>query len=352
MIVGVKHMKSWNTFFRKNKNRANAVIVAATLLVAATFLSISIGVADLSLTQIIKAIREGANSGFEGNIFWYVRLPRTVACILSGAGLAVSGVIIQSVLANRLASPGIIGVNAGAGFAVVLCCALGTIYGFAVGGWTVTISAFFGAFFAMILVVMMAEKTGASRRTVILSGIAANSFLNAGSETLITLIPELTIINSDFRTGGFTTVTLQRLFPAGILIVIALVITFTLHNELDILNLGEETAQGLGLSAREMRTFFLVLSAILAGASVSFSGLLGFVGLIIPHIARRIIGDENRYLLVFCAFFGAAFVTFSDLAARMAFQPYELPVGILMSFIGGPFFIFLLLNRKAGNSYD
>ena len=129
-------------------------------------------------------------------------------------------------------------------------------------------------------------------------------------------------------------------------------ITFTLHNELDILNLGEETAQGLGLSAKEMRTLFLVLSAILAGASVSFSGLLGFVGLIIPHIARRIIGDENRYLLVFCAFFGAAFVTFSDLVARMAFQPYELPVGILMSFIGGPFFIFLLLNRKAGNSYD
>lgn len=345
-------MKNWNIFFHRDKNKIYAVVIAMTLLVAAAFLSISIGVADLSLTQIIKAIREGANSGFAGNIFWYVRLPRTVACILAGAGLAVSGVIIQGVLANRLASPGIIGVNAGAGFGVVFCCTLGTVYGFAVGGWTITVSAFLGAFLAMLLVVMMAEKTGASRRTVILSGIAVNSFLNAGSEAVITIIPELAMVNSDFRTGGFTTVTLPRLLPAGIMILVALTITFTLHNELDLLNLGEETAQGLGLSAKKMRALFLVLAAILAGASVSFSGLLGFVGLIIPHIARRIIGDENRYLLVFCAFFGAAFVTLSDLAARMVFQPYELPVGILMSFIGGPFFIFLLWNRKAGNTYD
>ena len=103
---------------------------------------------------------------------------------------------------------------------------------------------------------------------------------------------------------------------------------------------------------KKMRTIFLVLAAVLAGASVSFAGLLGFVGLIIPHIARKMVGGESRHLLPFCALFGAAFVTACDLIARLMFQPYEIPVGILMSFIGGPFFIFLLINKKGGHRHD
>ena len=126
---------------------------AATVLVVAAFLSVTLGTANLSFTQLLKAIREGAGSGFEGNIFWYVRLPRTAACLLAGAGLSVSGVVIQGVLANKLASPGIIGVNAGAGFAVTLCCALGTISGWAIAG-----SAFIGAFLAVMFVALAAQK--------------------------------------------------------------------------------------------------------------------------------------------------------------------------------------------------
>ena len=103
---------------------------------------------------------------------------------------------------------------------------------------------------------------------------------------------------------------------------------------------------------RKMRTILLILAAVLAGASVSFAGLLGFVGLIIPHIGRKLVGGEHRYLLPFCAFFGAAFVTVCDLAARLIFNPYEIPVGIIMSFIGGPFFVFLLLNKKGGHRHD
>lgn len=340
-------MKNWNNFFQKDKNKKYVFLAAATVFVAAAFLSVALGTANLTLGQLIKAIREGAGSGFEGNIFWYVRLPRTVACLLAGAGLSVSGAVIQGVLANKLASPGIIGVNAGAGFAVTLCCALG-----AISGWTIAISAFAGALAAMLLVTFAAQKTGASRTTVILGGVAVNSFLTAGSEAITTLMPEIAIMSSDFRVGGFTAVTSQRLIPAGILIVIALVVVFTLCNELDLMNLGEETAQGLGLSVKKMRNIFLMLAALLAGASVSFAGLLGFVGLIIPHIARKLVGGENRYLLPFCAIFGAAFVTVCDLAARLIFQPYELPVGILMSFIGGPFFVFLLIGKKGGHRHD
>jgi len=340
-------MKNWNRFFQRDNNKLYIMTAAATVLVVAAFLSVTLGTANLNFEQLLKAIREGAGSGFEGNIFWYVRLPRTAACLLAGAGLSVSGVVIQGVLANKLASPGIIGVNAGAGFAVTLCCALGTISGWAIAG-----SAFLGAFFAVMFVALAAQKIGASKTTVILGGVAINSFLSAASEAIVTLIPEVGIMSSDFRVGGFTAVTSQRLIPAGILILIALVITFTLSNELDVMNLGEETAQGLGLSVKKMRTIFLLLAALLAGASVSFAGLLGFVGLIIPHMARKLVGTESRYLLPFCAIFGASFVTICDLAARLLFQPYEIPVGILLSFIGGPFFIFLLVNKKGGHRRD
>ena len=132
----------------------------------------------------------------------------------------------------------------------------------------------------------------------------------------------------------------------------AFIILLTLCNELDILNLGETSAQGLGLPVKKMRTIFLVLASLLAGASVSFAGLLGFVGLIVPHIGRRLTGGATRPLLVFCALGGAFIVTLSDLLGRLLFQPYEIPVGILMSFIGGPFFLFLLFRNKGGHHHD
>lgn len=309
---------------------------------AAAMLSLLLGAVPLSPAQLWQAVLHGP-SGTAGSIFWYARLPRTAACLLSGAALAVSGAVIQTVLGNKLASPGIIGVNAGAGLAVTVCCALGLL-----SGWRIALSAFGGAMVSVLLVVFAAEKTGASRTTVILSGVAVNSFLNALSEALTTLVPDAGVLSGDFRVGGFSSVVPARLLPAGILICAALCVLFTLHNELDVLALGEETARSLGMSVKRTRTLLLVLSALLAGASVSFAGLLGFVGLIVPHAVRSLTGSESRFLLPICAIGGAGFVTACDLAARLLFLPYELPVGILMSVLGGPFFLLLLLKRRGG----
>ena len=301
---------------------------AAGLLLLTAVLSLGLGAA--AMTPVI---------------FRFVRLPRTLACLLSGAALAVSGAVIQGVLYNKLASPSIIGVNAGAGLAVTVCCALG-----ALSGWAIAGAAFLGALTAVLLIVFAAEKAGASRTTVILGGVAVNAFLNALSEAIVTLIPEVGMMAGDFRVGGFGSVSYVRLIPAGILILAALTAVLSLRNELDVLALGEETARSLGMRVREMRILLLVLSAMLAGAAVSFSGLLGFVGLIVPHGIRRIAGSESRYLLPLCAVGGAAFVTFCDTAARVLFAPFELPVGILLSVLGGPFFLVLLMKRKGGRS--
>ena len=320
-------------------------IMAAAMffLVTAVMLSFCMGTAALSLSDLKNAVINGPESGVAGRIFWFARLPRTLATVLAGAALAVSGAVIQSVLTNKLASPGIIGVIAGAGLAVTICCAVG-----AVSGWAIAGAAFSGALLAVLLVTLTARKIGASRTTVILGGVAINSFLNSASEAITTLVPEAGVQSADFRVGGFSSVAYTRLIPAGVLIVVGLLVIFTLCNELDVMSLGEDTAQGLGLSVKKMRTIFLGIAALLAGATVSFAGLLGFVGLIVPHLGRRIAGSESRHLLPFCAVFGAGFVTICDLIARTLFAPYEIAVGILMSFIGGPFFIFLLLNKKGG----
>lgn len=312
----------------------------------AVILSLCLGAANLSLTELWQAIIHGPNST-AGWIFYYARLPRTAACLLSGAALAVSGAVIQSVLHNKLASSGIIGVNAGAGLAVTLCCAFG-----ALSGWAIAISSFTGAMISVLLVMFTAKKTGASRTTVILGGVAVSNFLNALSEAVSTLVPDAGVLSSDFRIGGFSSVSYTRLIPAGILIITALSIILTLRNELDVLALGDDTAQSLGLPVKKMRTIFLILAAMLAGASVSFAGLLGFVGLMVPHMTRKLVGGQSEILLPLCALCGAAFVTICDLFARLAFMPYELPVGILMSIFGGPFFLLLLIKKKGGRMDD
>lgn len=160
------------------------------------------------------------------------------------------------------------------------------------------------------------------------------------------------MLSIDFRVGGFSSVSYLRLAPAAGIILLALAALLTLCNELDVAGLGDETARGVGLSVGKYRMIFLALAALLAGAAVSFAGLLGFVGLIVPHFVRRLSGSESGRLLPLCAIFGAGFVTLCDTASRLIFAPYELPVGILMSVIGGPVFLYLLMRHKGGHRRD
>ena len=322
------------------------VLTGIAACVLAAGLSLTLGAAALSLPELWEAMLLGTATT-AGRIFWFSRLPRTLGCLLAGSALAVSGCVIQRVLANPLASPGIIGINAGAGLGVTVCCARG-----GVSGWAVAGAAFLGALSASLLVVFCARRTGASRTTVILSGVAVNALLNGLRDAVTTLVPDVSVMSADFRVGGFSAVSHSRLVPAGVLILAAMAVLFTLHNELDVLALGEDTARGLGMRVNRTRNLLLTLAALLAGAAVSFAGLLGVVGLIIPHGIRRIAGNQSRILLPLSALFGGAFVTLADLAARLAFAPYELPVGIFLSVLGGPFFLWLLYRRRGGRTDD
>lgn len=316
--------------------------IAVCLLIAVT--SLCLGNIHFSPLQLVSLF-QGRGDSVSRSILLYARLPRTLASLAAGAALAVSGAVLQNVLANRLASPGIIGVNAGAGLGVTLCCAAGALSGFAV-----SCAAFGGSLITVLLIFLFSHRTGASKTTVILGGVALNSILNAICESVTVLDTDVAMLSIDFRVGGFSAVSYARLLPAASLIVLALAVLFTLCNELDVVTLGDETAQGIGLAVGKYRMVFLVLAALLAGAAVSFSGLLGFVGLIVPHFIRRFTGNESRRLLPVCAVAGAGFVTLCDMAARLLFAPYELPVGILMSVVGGPVFLYMLVRHKGGHA--
>ena len=322
-------------------------ILGFAFLTAAAAAGVIAGSTPLAFSEIRQAFAEGFDSSAGARIFAYVRLPRTAASLVCGAALAVSGAVIQGVLDNRLASPSVIGVNSGAGLAVTLCTAFG-IY----GGWRLSVFAFLGAFATVMLVSLGARKWGASRGTVILIGVAVNSLLGAVSDAIVTFVPEVGVMSNDFKVGEFSSVTYQRLIPAALLILSAVAVLLTLTNELDVLTLGDDTAKGLGMNTQAMRVVFLLLSALLAGCAVSLAGLLSFVGLIVPHAVRRLAGGKASQLLGLCALFGAAFVCLCDTVARTVFSPYEIPVGIIMAFLGAPFFIFILIKGKGGHSRD
>ncbi len=336
-------MPNWKHSSTKDKRGLLPLLPAALFLLVSALLSLCLGAAGLSLGKLWAALVSGPDGSAAARILWYARIPRTVACILAGAGLSVSGAVIQKVLVNDLASPGIIGVNAGAGLTVALCCACGVYAGWAVAG-----AAFVGAVCAAFLVVVAARKAHASRTTVVLAGVAVTACLNAVTETIVTMAPDAALSSREFRVGGFHAVNQARLLPAGILILLAILLVCTLTNELEVLGLGDDTAHSLGLRVNAVRNLLLTLAALLAGASVSFAGLLGFVGLIVPHIARRLVGGESRRLIPFSALAGGGFVALCDLISRVIFAPYELPTGILLSFLGGPFFVWLLVKKKGG----
>lgn len=317
--------------------------VAVIMLLVSAGLGILVGATKISPPDFLKAVTNLDSP--EGKILRYVRIPRVLASLLCGGALAVSGAVIQGVLANRLASPSIIGVNSGAGLAVTLSAALGIV-----GGWRLSVFSFLGAFAAVMAVSFGARKWGASRGTVILMGVAMNSLLGAFSDALKILVPEVSMISNDFRIGDFSGVTDSKLIPASVVILIAILVLLTLSNELDVLTLGDENAKSLGLNTGVMRTLFLMLSAALAGAAVSIAGLLSFVGLLVPHAVRRVATGESRHLIPLCGLFGAGFVTLCDTLARTVFAPYELPVGIIMAFLGAPFFLFILIKGKGGHS--
>lgn len=325
------------------------VILLAILAALSAVLGIAAGSSQLDLGAALGELFTGGAQSPGSKILLYVRLPRVCAALLAGAALAVSGMLIQAVLGNPLASPNVIGVNAGAGFFTFLAMAL-----FPGMAGAAPAGAFFGALTATLIVYAVAWSAGGGsggRLTIILAGVAVSSIFTAGINTVKTFFPETLYNGSTFLIGGFSGISQKDFSPAWLLILLGLAGAFLLAGQVDLLCLGEETARVLGMNVKLYRFILIVIACVLAGSAVSFSGLLSFVGLLCPHVVRKLFGEASTghgVLLPTAAFLGAGFVVICDLLSRVLVAPYEIPVGILLSFVGGPFFLFLILRRRNG----
>lgn len=329
------------------KAKVGVLLLLAILAFLMAGVSLLSGSQAFTVGQLVSCIQTGDTTSPVWRILVHVRLPRTLACVLAGAALAVAGTLIQAVLNNAMASPNVIGVNAGAGFFAIAASVL-----LPFGAGVVPVAAFLGALLTTLLVYALASRAGLSRVSLVLAGIAVSGILSAGIDTLTLLYPDQIVGATGFMIGGFSGVTMASLLPASGYIGVGLLLAFLLAADLDVLQLGEETASSLGMHVGWVRFLSILAASLLAGAAVSFAGLLGFVGLLVPHAARRLVGTENKFLLPASAVLGIGFLLLCDSLGRGLFAPFELPVGIIMSFLGGPFFLFLLLRQKRSRVYD
>lgn len=328
-------------------------VAVSVLLLVALLIGVMQGAVALSPVTILNILLRSIGISL-GPVTWQasdetilleLRLPRVLGGALAGAALATAGVLFQGLLRNPLADPYIIGTSAGAGFAATVAMLVlppASILGFG----SVAVSAFVGGLLAVLLVYRLARVDGrCSPVTLLLAGVIVNAVLGYLGSLSILLFE-----GSEFRLrqvftwlmGGIAVNDPRQLLAVGPIIVVGIIVAYGCAVSLNALTVGEEGAQALGVDLDRETGRIIVLGALLTGAAVSVSGLIGFLGLAVPHILRLLVGSDHRRLLPTSALAGAALLVLADTAARSLTAPAELPVGIFTALLGGPLFLFLL----------
>ena len=312
------------------------LLLALLVVVAAFIASLALGATDIPFSQAARLLLYPDDSN-ESLVVHTLRLPRTLVALLAGAGLGVSGLMLQAVTRNPLADPGILGVEAGGAFAILLM----VVFFPAAPAWAFIPAAFAGGVAAALGAYAAARSVGVTPLRLALAGVAVASLVAAGSRTIQLLWEERAqgaLFALSGSVAGRTWEQVQQVAPWMLL---GLLAALLLTPRLNVLALGEDVARSLG--ARTERDSVLVtgLGVLLAAASVSVVGPVGFVGLVVPHLARALLGADHRLSLPASALFGAAFLALADVAARLIDRPAETPVGLLVALVGAPFFVWL-----------
>ena len=311
------------------------------LLLLAAMASLTLGDCNLKPMEVIRALA-GRGDELARTVVWDMRLPRTLVGAAVGAALAASGVAMQAYFRNALASPGLLGVSAGGALGAVTVLALG---GTAASLWSVPLASILGAFLATGAVMLLARK-GASPEHLLLCGVALNAIFGAGTSFLLALSAGQFQVTGQilfWLMGGLENRTWEHVVMAlpGVLIGCALLLP--LGRSLNLLSLGEPSAQSLGVDVRRLRWQLIALSTILTALATAVGGIIGFVGLVVPHLLRLAFGPDHRRLLPLSMVGGAALVLFCDLPTR--FLPGGMRLGVITSLLGGPFLLWMLRKR-------
>ena len=345
-----------NYFIRLSSWKKTVAILAVALLLT-SIASLNVGYSQIPLQKIIASMLQGFGvnllnlpqpSAAESAILLQVRLPRIIAGILVGAALAMGGVAFQALFRNPMADPYVLGISSGATLGGVIAITL-TLSATMLGAFAIPITAFLGAVLTSLLVYKLARiGSNTATMSLLLSGIAISIVLSA----LVTLAiffadPYRQLTGIIFwLIGSLSSISWPEITAVAPLILVPAVMINFFARDLNVMLLGEEEARNLGVNTESLKKLVLVLSLLAVASAVSITGIIGFVGLMVPHIVRLIVGPDHRILLPSAMLGGAIYVTAFDAASRVIYPPSELPVGVLTALAGGPFFLYLLRRKK------
>lgn len=339
---------------RDSRARAAIFLLAAALVVVSLF-SLATGASDASAWDVVTGWLTGGDKALslrDRVIIYDIRLPRVALGILIGAALAVSGAVMQGLFRNPLADPGLVGVSAGAGLGAILMIVLGSsILGpvtAVLGASALPLTAFGGGLVTTMLLYRVATRHGrTSIATMLLAGIALGAMAGAFSGVLVYLANDQQLRDLTFwGLGSLAGATWTKILSAGPIILLALAATPFMARALNAMALGEATAYHLGVPVQRFKNIAIVAVAAATGASVAVSGGIGFVGIVVPHLLRLLIGPDHRYLLPASALLGASLLLLADAVSRTIVAPAELPIGIVTAAVGAPFFLWILLRKR------
>lgn len=326
---------------------ARTLLAFGALSIAAILLAPLVGSTPIALSRVFDRSVPYADN-LDAQIFFIARLPRVLAAALVGTALALSGVVFQALLRNPLASPDTLGVSAGAALGAMAAVTFN--FGFSVLGLSpVTVASFVGSLGALTIVygLAMARRRGASTLVLLLGGVAVQALLSA----VIVFVQYMADFTQTYRNvrwlmGSFDVVSYAPIVAALAPLALAMVGFASLPRVLDLLSVGTDAAAARGVDVDRMERVALVSASLATGAAVSLAGPVSFIGIVVPHLVRMIVGADHRFVLPASALFGAAFLIGCDLIARTIIAPLELPVGIITAIIGGPVFLWLLFRRR------
>lgn len=323
------------------------------LLLLVFVISVCFGAVNITFQELLsalhKAIIRSDTLTLNERIMMSIRIPRTILCLFVGAALAVGGTLLQALFRNPIVEPGLIGTSSGAAFGAALYFVLGALMKFNTGEWTLPIAAFAGGLLSTFLVFVLAERKKAGKSSIIallLTGIAVNAlFLSfVGFLAYIARDPQARSITF-WNLGTLSGANWHSVIIVGGVTIICILISLRYASKLNVLIMGEEEAGLMGINVKSLKRTVIIINVLMIATATAFTGVISFVGLIVPHLLRIWKGSDNRYLIIGSMLMGAILLTLADVTARMALKPAELPIGIVTSVIGVPIFIVLLRKK-------
>lgn len=342
-------------YHQSNRKKASILVGIVASVFILMLLSVNAGAANMSPMEVLKTlVRAGDEKSFI--VVWRIRMPRVVAAVVAGAGLSIAGCVMQTCLKNPLASPSTLGVSSaatfGANLAIIVFGAGAVRSSFAdsvtiENPYLVTIMAFAFSFAAVLLILFLSKLRGFSVESIVLAGVALSSLFGAGTTLLQYFGDDVQVSAALFWTfGDLGRVSWKEVAILSTITIGALIYFLFMRWDYNALANGEDVAKSLGVKTDRVRFFGLLVSSLITAVSVSFMGMIGFIGLISPQIMRRIVGNDHRYLIPGSIFMGSAILLAADTASRTVISPIVLPVGAVTSLFGAPMFFYILLKGK------